>query len=51
MRILNSLTVPKNVEGLLWDFLTLILLQNIEKIEGRPFGDIKKISGKRSHKT
>ena len=35
MRFLNSVTVPKNVKGgTLWDFLTSILLQNIETNEG-----------------
>ena len=35
MRYLNSVTVPKNVKGgTLWDFLTSIVLQNIETNEG-----------------
>ena len=35
MRFLNSVTVPKNVKwGTLGDFLTSIVLQNINKIEG-----------------
>ena len=35
MRFLNSVTVPKNVKGeILWDFLTSIVLQNIETNEG-----------------
>ena len=35
MRFLNSVTVPKNVKGgTLWDFLTSIVLQNVEKYEG-----------------
>ena len=35
MRFLNSVTVPKNVKGgALWDFLTSIVLQNIETNEG-----------------
>ena len=42
-KILNSLTVPKNVKGTLWAFSTSIQLQNIKKLKGRPFGDIKKI--------
>ena len=43
MRFLNSVTVPKNVKGgTLWDFLTSIVLQNIETNEGRPFGGIQK---------
>ena len=62
MRFLNSVTVPKNVKGgngpfgiptdtlgsqrTLWDFLTYILLQNIETNEGGPFGAIQKISKK-----
>ena len=34
MRFLNSVTVPKNVKGrTLWDFLTSIVLQNIETDE------------------
>ena len=41
-KILNSLTVPKNVKGTLWAFSTSIRLQNIKKLKGRPFGDIKK---------
>ena len=47
MRYLNSVTVPKNVKGgTLWDFLTSIVLQNIETNEGRPFGGIRKTSKK-----
>ena len=35
MRFLNSVTVPKNVKGgTLCDFLTSIVLQNIETNEG-----------------
>ena len=35
MRFLNSVTVPKNVKGgTLRDFLTTIVLQNIETNEG-----------------
>ena len=35
MRFLNSVTVPKNVKGeALWDFLTPIVLQNVEANEG-----------------
>ena len=42
LRILSSITVPKHVKGgTLWDFLTSILLQNIETIEGEPFGAIQ----------
>ena len=48
MRFLNSVTVPKNVKGgTLCDFLTSIVLQNIKKIEGGPFGEkfsIQKVS-------
>ena len=34
--------MPKNVrEGTLLDLLTYIPLQNIKKLEGGPFGDIK----------
>ena len=46
--ILNSLIVPKNLkEGTLWDCEISIMLQNIQKIEG-PFGDILKISKKKT---
>ena len=42
MRFLNSVTVSKNVKGgTLWDFLTSIVLQNVEKNEGGPFGAIQ----------
>ena len=45
--LLNSVTVPKNVKGgTLWDFLTSIVLQIIERNEGGPFGGIQKISKK-----
>ena len=44
-RFLNSVTVPKNVKGgTLCDFLTSIVLQNIETNEGGPFGAIQKVS-------
>ena len=45
MRFLNSVTVPKNVKGgTLCDFLTSIVLQNIETNErGGPFGAIQKV--------
>ena len=49
MRFLNSVTVPKNVKcerGSLWDFLTSIVLQNVETSEGGPFGAIQKVSTK-----
>ena len=47
MTILNSLIVPKNLKGgTLWDFQTSIMFQNIKKIEGVPFGTIKKFSKK-----
>ena len=43
MRFLNSVTVPKNVKGgTLCDFLTSIVLQNIETNEGGPSGAIQK---------
>ena len=49
MRSLNSVTVPKNVKGgTLWDFLTSIVLQDVETNEGGPFGAIQKVS-KTSH--
>ena len=35
MRFLNSVTVPENVKGgTLWDFLTSIVLQNVETNKG-----------------
>ena len=34
MRILNSVTVPQNVKGGPWDFLTSIVWQIIKTIEG-----------------
>ena len=44
MRFLNSVTVPKNAKGrTLWDFLTSIMLQNIETNEEGPFGAIQKV--------
>ena len=44
MRFLNSVTVPKNVKGgTLCNFLTSIVLQNIETNEGGPFGAIQKV--------
>ena len=47
MRFLNSVTVPKNVEGgTLCEFLTSIVLQNIETNEGGPSGAIQKTSKK-----
>ena len=47
MRFLNSVTVPKNVKGgTLWDFLTTIVFQNVEKNEGGHFGGIQKVSKK-----
>ena len=49
MTILNSLIVPKNLKGgTLWNFQTSIMFQNIKKIEGGPFGTIKKIFEKKS---
>ena len=36
--------------GILYDFLTSMLLQNITKIEGGPFGLIKKFSRKSAEK-
>ena len=40
----KSPILPKNVKGYtLLDLLTHIQLQNIKKLEGGPFGDIKKI--------
>ena len=40
-----TVSVPKNLkEETLWNFLTFVLLQNIKKMKGGPFGDIKKFS-------
>ena len=45
MRIFNSLIEPKYLkEETLLNFLTFVLLQNIKKMKGGPFGDIKKFS-------
>ena len=45
MRFLNSVTVPKNVKGgTLCDFLTSIVLQNIETNQGGLFAAIQKVS-------
>ena len=42
--------MSKNVKkGTLWDLLTYVLLQNIKKLEGGSFGDIEKISKKKSN--
>ena len=47
LRFLNSVTVPKNVKGgTLWDFLTSIVLQNVETNEGGAFDAIQKVSKK-----
>ena len=36
--------MPKNLKkGILWDFLTFVLLQDTKKRGGGPFDDIKKI--------
>ena len=37
-----SHSAEKCKRGTIWDLLTYILLQNIKKFEGGPFGDIKK---------
>ena len=51
MRFLNSVTVPKNVKGgTLCEFLTSIVLQNIETKEGGPSGAIQKTSKKSAEK-
>ena len=48
MRSLNSVTVPKNVKGgTLCDFLTSIVLQNIETNVGGPSGAIQKLQKSR----
>ena len=39
-------SAEKCKRGTLWDFLTSIVLQNIGKTKGRPFGAIQKISKK-----
>ena len=39
-------SAEKCKRGTLWDFLTSIVLQNIERNEGGPFGAIQKISKK-----
>ena len=45
MRLLNSVTVPKNVKGgTLCGLLTSIALQNIETNEEGPFSAIQKVS-------
>ena len=51
MRFLNSVRLPKNVQvATLWNFLTFILLQLIEIIEGGLFGAIQKQKfSKKSH--
>ena len=47
MRFLNSVTVPKNVKGgTFWDFLTSIVMQNIEANEGETIWWNPKISKK-----
>ena len=52
MRLLNSLIVLKNVKGgILWDFSTSILLQNIEKVEQGILCRYLKNFEKKSHKT
>ena len=51
MRFSNSVTVPKNVKGGTFrDFLTSIVLQNIETNEGGPLVQSKKFQ-KKSHST
>ena len=42
MRFMNSVTAEKCKRGTLWDFLTSIVLQNIETNEEGPFGAIQK---------
>ena len=50
MRFLNSVTVQKNVKGgILWDFLTSIVLQNIETNEGETLWWNPKNFKKESH--
>ena len=38
----QSHSAEKSERGTLWDFQTFIMFQNIKKIEGGPFGTIKK---------
>ena len=42
-------SAEKCKRGTLWDFLTSIVLRNIERNEGGPFGAIQKNSKKKSH--
>ena len=44
-----SQSAEKLKRGILWDSITYILLQNIKKLEGGLFWDIKKFSKKISH--
>ena len=49
MRIFNSLIVPKNSKGTIWDFLTFVQLQNTKK-EGRNLWWHEKKIAKKSYK-
>ena len=50
MRFLNSVIVPKNVKGgTFWDFLTSIVLRNVETNEGKTFWWNSKTFKKMSH--
>ena len=40
----------KNLKGAISDFLTFILLQDIKKLKGGPFGDDRKFSKSQSQK-
>ena len=42
--------MAKNVKGGLWEFLNIHSLAKWKKLKGGPFGDIKKICEKKSHK-
>ena len=45
-RIFNSLIVPKNLKGTIWDFLTFVVAEYQKKLKRGPFGDIEKCSKK-----
>ena len=48
MRNFKSHSAEKSEKGTFWDFLTFVLLQNIEKMKGGIFGDMKKNCEKKS---
>ena len=51
MIILNSLIELKNMKGTLYDFLTFILLQNIQKLKEDPLETSKKFQKNRRKKS